>query len=254
MTGEATVVPSTPANPPADSAMNSLPQTLGTPEPTPEPTQPPAELTDEQKRIAALEANLAAMQAQNAQLLQLAMRPVQQPVAPTPEPAEFDLEGLPDPVQAPKDFTTQLTQRIRQRDAQRDQRLTQNITTQVSRGAALDALYNRFTVQQPELAKRQALLQGAASVEFQRLQQQGIDPVTVAQQNPDSLIGLIAQRMTAELGGAPVAQQPGTPGSAARVAGLPGGSNGTTRPTTKAPATKGFTDQIKEQQQKMGLL
>lgn len=263
----------TPA-PSPDLSIPIIPQTLGTPEPPVPPPEPQAPTADD--RLSALEAQLAAQREQNAQLLAaIAQRPMvaPQPVAPAaPALQPFSLDGIPDPVQAPTDFTRQLTERIRQREQQLGQYITQNVTQQVARGAALDSLYNRFNVQQPELAKRSALLQGAASVVFNQLRAQGIDPTDVAAQNPDSLIASIAQRMTQELGGvvAPSTPTPPAPGfvphgapmlptspptgaaSPARTAGIAAGSATPRVPTPPAPPP-GFVSQLLAARAKDGL-
>lgn len=275
--------PGTPSNPPSPTdAPTIFPATIGSNEPDPNAVQPaPTEPDPNEQRFAALEAQNAQLLQQNQQFmqtLQFMMNRPATPVAPAPaEPPAFTLDGLPDPVSAPKDFTAQLQERIRQRDTQLTQQLTSNITTQIARGAALDNLYNRFSYQHPELAKRDATLRGAVNVEFNRLQQMGLDPALIAQQNPDSLIANIAARMNQELGiqqqqsgsgttptfvpgqpahGAPMTPaSPATPGApnAARVAGIAGGS-GQPRTPTPPPAPKGFVAQLNEQRAKDGLI
>lgn len=271
----------TPAGPAAPTAPTTtegapfgLPHTLGSDIPDPNAVQPttPVAPTPEELRFQQQDQQIQALIASNQQMMQMVMsqRP-QGPAAPVIQaPAPFTLEGLPDAVAAPKDFVTQLGQRIAQREQQNTAYLTHNITQQISRGAAMDGVFNRFQNQHSELAKRSATLQGAAIAEFQALQQQGIDPVSVAQQNPDSLVARIAQRMQAELGiqpaqlGAPGANQHGAPltpyspptptqPSAARVAGLQGGSG---MPVTPAAPAKprGFVDQLNDARKASGLI
>lgn len=238
-----------------------LPHTIGAPEP--EQTPEPVQLTPEQQRLAALEQQNAAILQQNQQMLAMLMtqqRPQgpAQPQGPQPLPA-FTLDGIPDPVQAPKDFTTQLTQRIQQREQQLGQFITHNVTQQIARGAAMDGVFNMFRGQHAELAKKGALLQGAAFTEFQALQQQGIDPVTVAQQNPDTLVARIAARMQQELGVTPQGGQPGpaqnfgAQPNAARAAGIGGGS-GTPVQQRAAPAPLGFVEQLNKARRESGLI
>lgn len=269
MTTGAAVISPTPDN----ITPNFIPPTIGEPAPV---ADAPIEKTPEQLRLEALEAQNAQIMQQNQQLVSslnlMMQRPVQQVQQAQPQAMpEFNLDGLADPVAAPKDFMTGLQNRIRQREGQMAQTITSAITTQVSRGAALDSLYNGFRHQHSELAKKQGLLQGATTLEFQRLQQQGIDPALVAMQNPDSLIAAIAQRMHAELGtqpgtvtpgaqpnpqpqnGANYPQTLGAPLSAARVAGIQGGTQNVQRGAPAPVTPPGFTDQIKAQQKKMGL-
>jgi hypothetical protein len=240
------------------------PQTIGDNTPDPNaPVAPVVELTPEQQRIAALEAQIAEQTAQNARMLQTMDLLVQnrQPAAapqPAPQPVEFSLAGLPDNVENPTGFMAGLQERIRQRDAHLTNTITSQVTTQVSRGAALDSVFNTFKGSHPELAKRDALLRGAALVEFQELQGRGIDPVAVAMQQPNTLITNIAARMNRELGiepGANGGQQPtnGQPQNAARTVGLGAGSSqqGAKPP---APAVKSFTQALKDAQMRDGLI
>lgn len=275
--------PAAPNAPPQPDGIHALlPHTIGSNEPDPNAAPPaaPPEPTAEQQRLAALEQTNQQILAQNQQLMQMLMSqraapPVTAPAGPQPlQP--FTLEGIPDPVSAPKDFATQLTQRIQQREAQQAQYLTHNITTQVARGAAMDALFNRFSFAHPELAKKGATLQGAATQEFQALGAQGIDFVQVAQQNPDSLVARIAQRMSSELGvqqqpngqpnvahvgnvhGAPLTPySPPTPTqpqpNASRAAGIAGGSGTPTPPRAPAPPMS-FIDQLNKARRDSGLV
>lgn len=265
--------PAGPAN--FDGSNTLFPHTIGSNEPDPNAVQPTEIVTTaEELRLQQLEQTNQAILAQNAQMMQLLMqqRAPQGPAQPVVQaPPEFTLDGLPDAVSAPKDFTTQLAQRIRQRDAQQAQYLTHNITQQISRGAAMDGVYNRFQMQHSDLAKKGALLQGAAIAEMQALQQQGIDPVTVAQQNPDSLVQRIAARMQQELGvqpngsttqptghqhGAPLtAFSPPTPSqpNASRVAGIQGGSGMPATPRAPAPP-RGFVEQLNDARKAAGLV
>lgn len=265
--------PTTPTT--TEGAPFGLPHTLGSdiPDPNAAPAAAPVVPTAEELRFQQLEQTNAAILAQNQQLMQMMMqqRAPQGPAAPVIQaPAPFTLEGLPDAVAAPKDFVTQLGQRIAQREQQNTAYLTHNITQQISRGAAMDGVFNRFQNQHSELAKRSATLQGAAIAEFQALQAQGIDPVNIALQNPDSLVARIAQRMQAELGiqttqpVAPGANQHGAPltpyspptptqPNAARVAGLQGGSGMPVIPAAPAKP-RGFVDQLNDARKASGLI
>lgn len=205
----------------------AIPLTIGEPESAPE-------LTPEQQEIATLRQQLEAQGQQTQQLLgavtQMVQRqqyPQQYPQQQAPqEPAglpEFSLDGLPDPVSKPTDFTKQLQERIAARDTQLTQHLTnnitQNITGQLSRAHAMDSVYNRFVQQHPDLARYQSMVQGAAAAEFSNLKQYGYDPAMIAQQNPDSLVANIAARMQSELGIQP-GQQP-APGQAPTAPAAP---------------------------------
>lgn len=264
----------TPPNgtPQPDGIHALLPHTIGdnTPDPNAPPQPEPKQPTAEEQRIAALEAQTQQVLAQNQQLMQMLLqnRAPQTNAPASPQPLQpLDMNALPDPVSAPADFKTKLAAAIQQREAQQAQYLTHNITTQVARGAAMDALFNRFSFAHPELAKRSATLQGAATQEFQTLQQQGIDFVAVAQQNPDSLVARIASRMSAELGvqapqqGAQMHGMPLTPNSpptptqpnASRAVGIQGGS-GTPVGTPPAPKPLSFIEQLNKVRRESGLI
>lgn len=265
--------PAGPAN--FDGSNTLFPHTIGadTPDPNAPVAPAPVEPTHEQLAQQARDAQFEQLMQSNQQMLQMLMQQRSpqgqtQPAAPQAPPA-FTLEGLPDAVSAPKDFTTQLAQRIQQRDAQLGQYITQNVTAQVARGAAMDGVFNRFQMQHSDLAKKGALLQGAAITEFQALQAQGIDPVSVAQQNPDSLVARIAARMQSELGVAPTGAAPGPVGqqhgapltaysaptqpNASRVAGIQGGSGMPATPRAPAPP-RGFVDQLNDARKASGLV
>jgi hypothetical protein len=248
----APATPATPATPLPDGIHQLIPHTIGAPETPATPEAP--QLTPEQIAQQQRDQQFEALLQQNQQMMQLLMsqqRPQGPAAQPAPQPLQpFTLDGIPDPVAAPKDFTAQLTQRIQQREQQLGQFLTHNITQQISRGAAMDSVFNRFQIQHSDLAKRSALLQGAAITEFQALQQQGIDPVAVAQQNPDSLVARIAARMQQELG---IAAQPSSQPNASRATGLSSGSGAPASPRT-APAPLGFVEQLNKARRESGLI
>lgn len=191
----------------------------------------------------------------------LMMRPMtaaptapQAPAAPT----GLDLSDLPDPVQNPKEYNTALAAKVNGYITESTHSQQQALMSQMTSAQALNGVYAKLQGQHPELAKRQILLQGAAAAEFGQLRAQGIDPLMIAQQNPDGLVANIVNRMNAELGVAPgqAPTAPTTPTSpgAARADSVAGGSQpaGPTAPT--APKTKSFTQQLKAAQQADGLI
>ncbi len=185
------------------------------------------------------------------------------PVAPV-APAVLDLDGLPDPVENPKEFKTQLATVVAGHIATQSQNANQEVLSQVNRASVMNNLWTRFSGEHPELGKRVALARGAADLEFNALRAQGIDPIAIAEQNPESMIGNIVNRMNAELVPA-VAVAPVVPGAipvipvapaapqVARVADIAGPSSLTT-PAPTAPKPKGFVQQLKEIQLKDGVI
>lgn len=186
-------------------------------------------------------------------LLQRSFTPTQaQPPQSAPEVPSLD--DLPDPIQNPTQFSRELAQRIQAREQAIAESVQQSVLSQMTRATALDSMWNRFREQHGELAKHQLLAQGAAATVFNELRLRGVDPAVLAAQSPDTLIGAIAQRMQAEIGALnPQGAQPGTL-SAARTAGIAGGSTATPVQQPQEPKPPRFIEQIRKQQQAMGLI
>ena len=188
------------------------------------------------------------------------VQPAAAPVGPT-APA-FDLSDLPDPVQNPKEYNKALQTKISSLITESSQSQQQALISQQTAATALNGLYTRFNSAHPDLAKRQILMQGAAAAEFGALRANGIDPISVAQQNPDGLVANIVARMNAELGVSPTTPtQPGPTAPAAPVApgaaradSIAGPSQPTAPTAPTAPKAKSFTQQLKESQAADGLI
>lgn len=179
---------------------------------------------------------------------------VARPVVPEPEvpsQATLQLDDLPDPVQSPTEFKQKLVEKVTGYVAQQTASTQQQLLAQMNRAQVLDNLWNRFRSDpsRAELAKREALLQGAAAITFNELRNKGLDPVVVASTNPDSLIGAIVSRMQSELKIGNDDQVPG----ASRAATVSAGSSIGTVPTT-APKVTSFVEQHKAVRRKMGLV
>lgn len=280
---------------PADPGQQQQPQTLwphtiG----EPEPPAPAPELSDEQKRLQQLEQELAeqrqqwnqreqhyqstleALMAQRypAQGYQQGPAQGQQPAQ--PQTPQFSLDDLPDPIQSPTEFKTKLAEKIGTTLQSQSQSQAQ-VYEQMARGQALDSVWNRFTTQHAELAKHDLLVNGASQQLMSDLRARGIDPVALAMQNPDSLVGALAERVQAglaqfsgqqpgqqpgpgqppqQLGPAQQGQQPAPqqhqPG-APRTQGFATGSTATGAPQ-QPQQPPSFTEQLKKAQQDMGVL
>lgn len=244
-----------------NNLQNLLPQTIGDPD-APDPDAPPEpQLTPEQQELAALKQQLEQMQQAAAEREQRLLDALVQGRAPAAapqepqQPASLDLSDLPDPIEKPTDFKTALAAKVNGYIAQSAASTQQQLLSQVTRASALDNMWNRFSATQPDLAKRTALVQGAAALTFQELRARGIDPLDVAQHNPDTLIGAIAQRMRAELG---ITQQPNSqqpvPQAGARAATVAAGSvpAGGTPPAPQKPPS--FHEQHRAAQRALGII
>ncbi len=249
----------------AAAAAAVFPPTIGDPnvDNSVQPTAP--QQTPEQQRIAALEAQLAADRAAAAErenrlmqsldtLMTRSAVPPAEPAAPA-APAAFSLDDLPDAVQAPTEFKTKLAEKVNGYVASTMQSAQQQLMGQVTRAQALDAMWNRMNANpaNAEYVKRPALVQGAAALTFNELRARGIDPVALAAQNPDSLIGAIVTRMQAELGtAAPVTPVQGASG--ARAATVAGGSGPTTPTNPAPPKVPSFIEQHQAVRRSLGLV
>lgn len=250
-----------------------FPHTIGDPnvdnsEPVAQPELSPAEqqLQQLQQRLEQREQEWnereRRYQEQFDMLLQQRTAPVAPAVAQAEPPAQLpSLEDLPDPIQNPSQFNQELARRIQAREQaliQSMHGMQQNTLSEMTKAAAIDSLWHRFRAQHADLAQREALLQGAAAVTFNELRARGLDPATIAMQNPDTIIGAIAQRMHAELGGAGAAGSAtsGTPTGAARTVGIAGGSTNVAGANTNAqpPKIPSFVEQVRKQQQAMGII
>lgn len=237
------------------------PQTIGDPNVDNSPPAPPApEPTPEQQRIAALEAELEAQREREQRYLQALDSLVTRnaaPVAPVDPPAPpapaIDLNDLPDPVQSPTDFKTKLAETLTGAFTQ-TAAAQQQLLGQMTRAQVLDNLWNRFRSDpsRADLAKREALLQGAAAVTFNELRARGIDPVAIAAQNPDSLIGAIVTRMQAEIGAPTAGAAPAAP-SGARAATVAGGSAPPAPAAPAQPKPPSFIEQHRAARRALGI-
>lgn len=155
-------------------------------------------------------------------------------------PVKFD--DLPDPVDKPDDFRRALAQKFEAALAQRERQQS----TVAQRQQLLDSLWNKFQTEHPDLAKRQALVQGAAAFEANMLRQSGIDIDTYIRSNPDGFISRVVQRMREELG------EGEAPKDTGRTAGVSGGTVSQAK-AKGAPKAPGFIEQMRKAQMEDGL-
>lgn len=176
----------------------------------------------------------------------------QRPSQPS-EPESISFNDLPDPVDNPAEFKRTLGERMQRMLASQQQAQSQQQTRQ----QRLDALWNQFQTRYPDLAKREALVNGVAALEANQLRSRGLDPQEALLVDPDGFMDRIARRMRQELGegesgsepdGKQEQQRPAT-----RTAGVSGGSQprGGDKGAQKAP---GFIEQLKRAQQDSGLI
>lgn len=217
-----------------------------------------AQLEALRRQVADGQAGTKAMQDLYAQTLARsnASQPQGKPVEP---PAAPSFDDLPDPVQDPEAFRTELGTRINKTLAHNAQQLTTKLTSEQQRAANADRLMTRFSERHADLAGRQALLYGVVAQEANRLRQQGvIDPVSYAIANEETFLDSVAEKMRAELGESAVNGSKHSKGKAPgktqqRTAGV---SSGAPASGGKAPAPKptGFNDQLLKTQQANGLI
>ena len=263
--------PTAPAGPAPD--MQTAFPPIGEPDPVVTPTAP-ALSTDEQWQQRLEQQNQQWQQRFDSLTQTLAMQqrfPQQpqsaQPAQPAQQPAAVTFADLPDAVQNPSEFNRVLGERLQQAfqaSSQQSASAQAQLMDQQARANAINGVWSTIQSRHPDLAARAALVQGAAAVEFGALRAQGIDPVAIAQGNPESLVGRIVQRMQQELGmptgqptqpaGYPMQQPMGYPmQGAARTAGIATAS--TTMPTAPAaPQATGFIEQLRKAQLDSGLI
>lgn len=176
----------------------------------------------------------------------------QRPAEPA-QPEQVSFNDLPDPVDKPDEFKRTLGERIERAFAFRQQVQSQQQTRQ----QRLDAVWGQFQSKYPELARREALVNGVASLEANQLRARGVDPQDALLADPDGFMDRVARRMRQELGeGEPGSepdgkQEPQRP--ATRTAGVSSGSQprGGDKGAQKSP---GFIEQLKRAQQDSGLI
>lgn len=164
------------------------------------------------------------------------------------EPEDVNFDDLPDPVEDAAGYNRELQTRVNRLVDQR----TQSALGQVDRQQAIDRVWTRFQTEHADLAKRSALLSGVVQVERQKLEAQGLDPITYISQNADAFIKRVADGMHAELG--TESDPAGTQPASSRTKGLSAGSASPAprKPAGKAPAS--FVKQLQEARQKDGLI
>lgn len=164
-------------------------------------------------------------------------------VQPDPMDAPVKFDDLPDPVDKPEDFRRTLAQKFEMALAQRERR--QSVMSQQQ--ALLDGMWNRFQTEHPDLAKRPALVQGAAAIEATALRQSGIDMDAYLRSNPDGFLSRVVQRMRAELG-----MEATTPKDSGRTVGVSGGTVSQAK-APAAPKAPSFMEQMRKFQAEDGL-
>lgn len=167
---------------------------------------------------------------------------VQAHAQPRAEDTAVKFDDLPDPVDKPDDFRRALAQKFETALAQRERQQS----TVSQRQQVLDSMWNRFQAEHPDLAKRQALVQGAAAFEANMLRQSGIDTDTYIRSNPDGFISRVVQRMREELG------EGEAPKDTGRTAGVSGGTVSQSK-AKAAPKAPGFIEQMRKAQMEDGL-
>lgn len=170
--------------------------------------------------------------------------------APAGKTPEIDWNDLPDPVEKPDEFKRAIGERVTTSiEAARSE-----VGSELDYRSKVDALWNGFRSEYPDLAKKEAL---ANTVAASVIKSRGVDGASWALDNPAEFSQQVAARMKAELG---ITDEPGEGGGkpnsrANRTAGVKGGSKSTSGAGGKGgQAPKGFLAQLKQSQLESGLI
>lgn len=119
--------------------------------------------------------------------------------APAPVPAPVE-EKMPDPLTHPEDFRRAVEDRaVAKADAHIAAREAETAATSAA-AIAQNQLWDTFRTDYPELAKRPALIRGAASLHYNGLSAQGLDANRLMASAPADFVRDVHERAVAELG------------------------------------------------------
>lgn len=185
----------------------------------------------------------------------------------TDEPPMPSLDDLPNPEDDPEGFRKGLSQKIGETLQQHQETVQRSVQQQTSRQQSMEQVWERFRGKYPELAKREALVSGATSLEANNLRASGVQDVeTAITADPDSFIDRVASRMKNELG-EPEESDAGSGGDqeqqrqpqrqqqqgGGRTKGVSGGSRHKGTGGKQQPSP-GFMQQLKDRQLNEGLI
>ena len=132
-------------------------------------------------------------------MTQQLMAGTQTPAAPAPVAAPVE-EKMPDPLTHPEDFRRAVEDRaVAKADAHIAAREAETAATSAA-ATAQNQLWDTFRQDYPELAKRPALIRGAASLHYNGLSAQGLDPNRLMSSAPADFVRDVHERAVAELG------------------------------------------------------
>lgn len=215
--------------------------TPGTETPAPAPDPRDIELATLKAQVDALKANEGKFEELFDRVM--ATRPAAPDFTPT-TPPELTFDDLPDPVEDKAAYAKALAAKLKAHD---------ELTARAAAKAAepqriLATLEADFIEAYPDLGQHTLLVRAAAGEVGAEFRRKGLDPVQLAQTNPDRLFRAIAKRAETELAKyrAPAAPEH-------RTGGTGGGSTPTSTTPVPEPARTSYLEEIRARQNKAGI-
>lgn len=172
-----------------------------------------------------------------------------QAAAPQPQqPPAVDWDTLPDPVEDPAAFKTQLAQRIDQMVSMR----TAAMSHQTSQQQAAAELERQFYEKNKDLAKFPEIVRSTTQAELQKLAASGLNPVQYVFSDPDGFMKRVADSARARVNELRGEFAPEPPANN-RTFGVSGGSGGQAPMSNGQAAASSFVDELKAVQRATGL-
>jgi hypothetical protein len=217
---------------------------------------------------------LDALEQQNTELRRTALLSAEPPLREAaivdPAKAVLDLKGLPDPVDKPTEYNTELATRINAVVDQRVHAVQQGQQSAVEQAAAADRLWQGFVTKHPEWADYPDLVGTVAKNVVDDATKRGIDPQKYLFVTSDLYFDDVAKVLDEKYGALvedadePAGQEPaqraqttGQEPGPDRTAGIWGGPESGNRPSSGAAPQAGPGDMFKDLtdvQKRMGLL
>lgn len=231
----------------------------------PEPKKSEVDVDALMKQIAQLSERVERAERTNAALLaQPAPQPVYapahnpQPYAPAytqPAPQGLSFEGLPDPVTDPKAYGEALAARIAQQNIEAMRAAQASQQQQQASESRVEALWERFEEQYPDLAGDETLVEVAATKVVKEMAKRGVDVQKYMFLTSDQFLSDVADRMKKDFGKLFDKDDEPAPQAPDRTAGIFGGTEGVPKPAAAAVGKPGdFVKDLQDLQKRDGYL